>query len=404
MSDDSHRDPNAPAQGPDAVVLQIENQYDASLSGINALSNLSITGQPNTYPARPGHGTAGNKVDLYANYFSLKPKNDFVLGRYNVEISGELAPKKRKQLFRLLLQLPEFAGAATDYSSMLISMGMLNIPDNYEIDIPWRNEREDEVAADAKTYRVRIVAPTSLDIGALLNYLSTNMSNNAIAQQKGEMMQAMNTLMGFYALRHDGITSIGHNRHFSTDRVRFAHNVRSLGGGLEALRGFFQSVRPATGRLLLNVNVSHSVFLTPGRLVEVFGVLGSGDPKRLADKIRYKRVKLLHLPEKKTNAGLVIPREKSINGLAQPSDGRNQQHPPQVPKYGAGPKEVKFWIDSVPSKGEESPKAGKKGGGKKAAGSDLPVNTYISVFDYFKKSEISISAPQCNPSNILRIP
>lgn len=363
----------------------MENDYDKSISGIDALSNLSISA---TYPARPGHGTAGKRVDLYANSFALNPKKSFAIGRYNVEIAGEqLASKKKKQLFRLLLELPEFAGVATDYASLLVSTRELDVEDGYTVDIPWRTEKEDVALPNARVYRVRIVTPTSLDIKGLIQYLSTTSNNDPIAQQKGEMIQAMNVLMNFHALRSDQVSSIGHNRHFSTLRRGNEHNIQSLGGGLEALRGFFQSVRPATGRLLLNVNVSHSVFLEPGPLISVYKTIGGGDLRRLADKLKSKRVALLHLPEKKTAAGVVIPREKSIHGLARPGEGRELGHPPQVKVYGASPKDVKFWISAEPT----DPPQKKKPAGKKSAGNALPSDAYISVFDYFRISKSTIT-------------
>lgn len=80
--------------------------------------------------------------------------------------------------------------------------------------------------------------------------------------------------------------------------------------GLEAIRGFYQSVRPATGRLLLNVNVTYSVFFEPGLLADLFSRFGNGHG--VADKIKRKRIEVTHLPAKKSRTGATIPREKSI--------------------------------------------------------------------------------------------
>lgn len=78
-----------------------------------------------------------------------------------------------------------------------------------------------------------------------------------------------------------------------------------------------------------------------------------------------------------SKAGKEIPKVKTVFGVAQKYDGRKLEHPPQVDRTGAGPKDVKFWLDGT---------AGAKGG-KKATGPALPSNTYISVFDFFKKSK-----------------
>ncbi|RPD66004.1 Piwi-domain-containing protein [Lentinus tigrinus ALCF2SS1-6] len=45
-------------------------------------------------------------------------------------------------------------------------------------------------------------------------------------------------------------------------------NSRDLRIGLSAWRGFFQSVRPTQGRLLINIDVSHAAVYTPGPLIE----------------------------------------------------------------------------------------------------------------------------------------
>jgi hypothetical protein len=42
----------------------------------------------------------------------------------------------------------------------------------------------------------------------------------------------------------------------------------SLGGGLEAWKGFYSSIRPAYNQLMVNVNVCTTAFYTPGNLAD----------------------------------------------------------------------------------------------------------------------------------------
>lgn len=299
------------------------------------------------------------------------------------EISPNLdaAKKKRTQLFRLILELPEFANipTATDFASMVITTNQLPFTDQRTFSIPWRNEGEDEPSQNARVYTVRILPPVTLNIYDLVQFLSRSSSPNLAESQKEEAIQVMNTLMGFYAKSNKEVVSIGGSRHFSTAREGNRSNFTTLNMGLEALRGFYQSVRPATGRLLLNVNVTHSVFLEPAPLAELFARLGYG--RQIVDKIKKKRVQVTHLPAKKSKTGAEIPREKSIWDMARPNDGRQEEHPPQVTRYGAGPKEVKFYItiEAPPTKGNAPAKSGPKKGSAPA-----PKNMYISVYDYFK--------------------
>ncbi|KAF8335043.1 argonaute-like protein [Cantharellus anzutake] len=77
--------------------------------------------------------------------------------------------------------------------------------------------------------------------------------------------------------------------------IKYPFNVRSfftnaekkvIGGGLEVWRGYFQSARPALGRMLINIDISTAVMFRPGPLINVcldfFG--GNQDPRRLSFK------------------------------------------------------------------------------------------------------------------------
>ena len=76
---------------------------------------------------------------------------------------------------------------------------------------------------------------------------------------------------------------------------------QAIGGGFELWRGFFQSLRPGIGKLLLNVDVSTGLIFRPGPLIELCReFLGHDgrpfDPKTLShaglndgDRIRLQR-------------------------------------------------------------------------------------------------------------------
>ncbi|ESZ94685.1 hypothetical protein SBOR_4936 [Sclerotinia borealis F-4128] len=378
------KDPNYPAGAPDAKFTKMEDEYHQSVSGINALSKMSLN---QSYPARPGYGTSGRPVQLYANYFSLNTSPNLALGRYNVEITPNMdaTKKKRTQLFRLVLELPEFANIpiVTDYASMLVTPNKLPFKDERIFTITWRKEEEDEPLPNAQTYEVKIGSPTSINITDFVQFLSKGSVTGMPDVTKEEITQVMNTLMGHYAKSDNGTVSIAGNRHFSTARRGNENNFADLRMGLEAIRGFYQSVRPATGRFLLNVNVTHSVFLQPGNLTQLFLSFGGANPHSFADKIKRKRVEITHLPVKKSKAGTIIPREKSIWDFARPNDGRDEEHPPRVTGFAAGPMDVQFWLSAEPpsTKGD----APSKSGSKRASGPALKGNKYISVYDYFKE-------------------
>ena len=75
----------------------------------------------------------------------------------------------------------------------------------------------------------------------------------------------------------------------------------SLGGGLEAWRGFYSSVRPSWRQLTVNVNVCTAAFYTPGNLAErMIEFMNIASSSRIASFVRGVRVKTAHLGYKKT--------------------------------------------------------------------------------------------------------
>ncbi|RDL39578.1 Ribonuclease H-like protein [Venustampulla echinocandica] len=371
------KDPQVPLSAPDAQVMKVENTYMANSKGINALANVSLAAQ---FPGRPGYGTAGRPISVYANYFKIQVPEGLAVTRYNVEVTPEAKGKKLARIFQLLLEMPEFSGLVSDMSSMIVAPEPLGIPDGHTVQIPYMAEGQDEPLEKAIVYSARVITPLSIMISDLQNHLCATNPSPDLAL-KPEIIQVLNVIFGHHAQSHDGVVTTGKNRHFSIDRSQSnSHNITVLGGGLESLRGFYQSVRAATGGLLLNVNVSHNVFLQPDRLDRLFPLLGTGNRVILQKKLKLTRVRVIHLPakvSKKTQRE--IPRVKTIFGLARPDDGHKDPKPPQVATFGAGPKDVKFWLSEAPP-----PKDGKTGKTGKKGGQALPSNKYISVFDYFK--------------------
>jgi eukaryotic translation initiation factor 2C len=398
----SRRDPSTPLTGPDPRVMQIEDAYMKSASGLGAMANLKLTAN---FPPRPGYGTQGKKIVVYANYFKLQTAPKLSFTRYNVQVAPEATGKKLKRIFQLLLEIPEFSGLATEYKSLLIAREPLNIPDGYTVQIPYRAEGQDEPLERATRYQVSVVTPTTLAVSDLVNHLSSTNPGSSFAQ-KDEVIQGLNALMGNQPQSHDGIVSIGQNRHFSTDRSPGnQHNIRVLGGGLESLRGYYQSARAATGGILLNVNVTHGVFLEPIRLDEIYPRLGTGNKLTLQKKLKRVRVEVTHLQAQRSkNTNQTIPVVKTIFGLAHVEDGQGHTHPPQIKEFGAGPKDVKFWLVDLSPPAAGAAPTGKGKTPKKAAGPQLPTNAYISVFDYFRRSKLRWIFWNYDADQMFRVP
>ncbi len=168
--------------------------------------------------------------------------------------------KKLSQIIKLLLGLPEYGesrdGIVTDFKSTLISRKRLS-PDAVEFAIQYRAEGEDEPRANAQTYRLRVEETGTLTVSELTDYLTSTNVNTGYAD-KLPVLQALNIFLGHYAKSSPTVTTVGNSKSFSLTQ---ASPKWDLGAGLSALRGFFSSVRVATCRILVNINVRHGAFL-----------------------------------------------------------------------------------------------------------------------------------------------
>ena len=329
------------------------------------------------------------------------PAPDLVLHRYHIAISPDATGKKLGQIIRLLLENPGFAefrnDLVTDFKANLICRRNLGI-DATEFLVQYRAENEDDPRPNATTYRIRLEPTGTLTVAQLTEYLtSTNLSAND--GDKLPTIQALNILLGHFAKSTSNRATIGSSKSFSLGQNAAK---RDLGAGLTALRGFFSSVRVATCRILVNVNVSHGAFYDPiplDQLISKYGMANRMNRVKLQSFLKRVRVRVIHLPEKKNKAGQVVPRIKTIFGLANTDDGHALAHRPRVQAFGAGPKDVEFFLDSAPapSSGPSTVLAGAQVGGKKKGkkgGGDSrksePQSSegrYISVFDFFAQSK-----------------
>ncbi|KAH7112376.1 RNA interference and gene silencing protein, partial [Dactylonectria macrodidyma] len=354
----------------DLAITKIEDALQGSRASTD-LSKLSLQGG---FPNRPRYGTKGTSVTLWANYVVLTASPELVLHRYDVSVAPAAVGKKLTQITRLLLETPELAPYAdevvTDFKSTLISRRKF---DDQTIVIQYQAECEEEARPGATQYRVQLLLTNRLAAAELTEYLtSTDLS--ARFAEKLPMIQALNIFLNHYAKSSGNLATIGSSKSFSLSQQSHTSN---LGHCLMAVRGFFTSVRAATARVLVNINVSYGAFYQEGPLDQF--ILRFGDQKglfKLEAYLRRLRIRITHLTEKKNNKGGAIPRIKTIIGLAGKNDGHGLAHPPKVGAFGAGPKDVEFWLDaSPPQQSSSSGRVAASGGGQ-----------YISVYDYFFKT------------------
>ena len=420
------RAPGGGIPGPDPKVSKAEDDYINQIksTGLPDITTLQISDGAPRFPRRPAYGTKGKPVRLWANYFELLPPPDLLLHRYSVKVTERVDGKDRdlggrrlNQVFRLLLEQPPLAGRrqdiVTDFKAQLISR--IQFDDEVLRTIPnqiqYRAEGEDEAQINAPYYKITVVSTGTVTVSELTDYLTS--TNPRAALDKQPILQALNIFLGHYTKASPAHATVGSSRSFPVNPSNDAN--RDLGAGLRAIRGFFSSVRVATSRILVNVNVSNAAFYDALPLVQsiqAWGPANGFNRVRLQAFLKYVRVKVLHIKPKKNKAGQLIPRVKTIFALATRNDGRGPKgpaHPPQVPEFAAGPKDVKFWLDDAPAEGSSTtpsaPPAGKASGKKGKGKAQAPAGgsgrsgppsgesggRYISVAEHFLNSKRCLS-------------
>lgn len=225
----------------------------------------------NDLPLRPGFGTAGTSVTLRANFFPVKvPKGP--LYEYDVAISPAVSLRRiKRRIFQLAEQSQEWTQhrlrgiVAHDHSAKLIAARSLPQP----LTIPIQYSDEDE-SGPQRNYTLTINFTQTLDTSNLVRYrllfFKEPMFNRNFSYLEGEpgyrgydilpVISALNIVLAAYPNRTAGIL-VGRNRYFFPS----AAPPSPLGGGLEAWRGFYSSVRPTHKQLMVNVNGKILYFL-----------------------------------------------------------------------------------------------------------------------------------------------
>ncbi|KAH9965910.1 argonaute-like protein [Russula dissimulans] len=245
---------------------------------------------------RPGHGTAGRTVEVFTNCFAV----EFKLGtiyHYNVILPDKPLPMARNFEIINTLQtqvepdLFERPGAYDGRKNLFMSF-----------DLPFENgSREFVVPMGAPLspgegtrggpspleYTVRLTRVASINTEVLQRFL------------RGEQSSDNTVLTAITAL--NVVVRMGPNLKYPFNvRSFFTDNeTRDIGGGIVLWRGYFQSVRPAIGRILINVDISTGTMYMPGELIGLaLAVLGKpGNPNALAprqglpdkDRVRLQR-------------------------------------------------------------------------------------------------------------------
>ncbi|KAK9425192.1 putative Piwi domain-containing protein [Seiridium unicorne] len=369
---------------PDAKVTQLEDKVLKELQLTTSMGKLAVSGSQTAsefIPLRPAFGTRGNEVVLWANYFNLqlKPQTMQALCKYTLTVvkvpregfepktdkeKKALEPKGRKLQRVVQLALEQIGTAVpfvSEYKSQVVSLKPLTLPEKGVLKVLYTDEGRDS------TYVVTFNGPNEAQVADLLSFLTTMNNSGSSFPLFGDVIDVINVIVGHHPRSNKDIASLGSSRHFPLNQKEETRSLK-FPEFTNIIRGYFQSVRPATGRILLNTNVSHGVFRFSGTLGELMKEydLNSDYGLRMFNKaVARLRAKVQILvdkesPESKASSkkakstpakgqskppGVARIKETIIFGLATTSDG-NKENKPTVNRFGARPNEVSFVINA----------------------------------------------------------
>ncbi|KAG8934335.1 hypothetical protein FRC01_003583 [Tulasnella sp. 417] len=212
---------------------------------------------------RPSYGTSGRLTTVITNQFELTSECPKIYHYDAVGNEEKATPKPLMQeLYQKLKRMhPEiFGNLAFDGRKNLYSSTYLPFPNDraeYQVQLQEGNSPNGKAP---KVYRVRFTKTHQEIIPEVLNRFV-----NGQASHDTDVTVAINSLNVVLSM-------------FPSENPRYASNARSffvpegkksLGLGVTLWNGYFQSVRPTAGRMVVNIDVSTGMMYTPGPLIDI---------------------------------------------------------------------------------------------------------------------------------------
>jgi eukaryotic translation initiation factor 2C len=102
------------------------------------------------------------------------------------------------------------------------------------------------------------------------------------------LISALNVILAKFPSKTGGVL-VGKNRFF------FPQDMQNIGGGLEAWKGFYSSVRPVYKQLSINLNVATTAMYKPGNMAELMLEVRTVLGNRVGGFFKSVRVQTSHL-------------------------------------------------------------------------------------------------------------
>lgn len=222
---------------------------------------------------KPGYGKEGRPFSVFTNHFGaqitdniishydvvISPSEKVLPARLNFEIIEALQTKCAPAVFKPRCV---YDGRKNLYASRELVFPNSKDPRQHEFEVylagpPAAGGDGAQAGASSKPYKVRLTKVAEINPEVLKGYLrGTQSHDNAVLTA----ITAFNVVV-----RMEPSLKYPFNvRSFFTDQ-----ETKDIGSGMILWRGYFQSVRPAVGRMLINIDISTGVMYKSGPLIDL---------------------------------------------------------------------------------------------------------------------------------------
>ncbi|KAK6834728.1 hypothetical protein PG987_009422 [Apiospora arundinis] len=360
-------------------------------------------GETEMFPIRPGYGGTefsnvprGNTSHpfghtLLTNYFSIDPPASGMAvawKRYSIQVqatdNSNDAPKgfKLRQLIKQALSSLGISESqyATDFKDQVIVLKGVT-PKKLDCKESFTNDR-----GVVKYYDIKLVGETEISFSKIKDFLGQKQELPAGNPNPytclSEILDAAGIVLGHGARDNPGINSLRSGRYFPFHPVS-DDNQAELTELLMVIRGYFQSVRPASTyaqtpqpRLLPNANVAYGVFRRPRSLQDIFNNKKHFQPEDEYHELINRQLAKAKIVYAAPVLGSASPQERNkvMLGLADSRRRNGSTTFSQGVRFGR-PKQVSFVLDGQGNMSNSL---------RNWYNKQNKSNVSISVFDYFK--------------------
>ena len=207
-------------------------------------------------PIRPSGGAEGKGIRLYSNFFEIKSLPVGEIFQYEVKIQPEVLRNMNRVVFNQAekdYRDSKFGGfiLAYDGQNIMYSLGKLK-DDKTVLEVSLPSSRPN---GTERKFQLSISRVSSVNTETIKKFLDGKLSYTPY-----DVITALEVI-----LRHPLVqTNIVVGRSLYNNE-----NAQRISGGLEVWKGYFMSIRPGAGRLLLNVDTTATAFYAPGKCIEM---------------------------------------------------------------------------------------------------------------------------------------